>query len=136
MAEDSGYASQSSNSSHPSRRPILGPSNHVVLGPLTSEGGGIGVESGQLIQWNPEEYFDNKISYAMGYGCLFDWKSRLRKKNCLRFAWEWAKANKREFMAAITVTLTLVCMRCRSQRCPRYARKTDDETIVKVLLVD
>ncbi len=82
-------------------------SKHVVLGPLTSEGVGCGVESGSLIQWNPEEYLDAKVSYGMTCGCPLDWKSRLRSP---KLVWDWAKSNKRELMAAITVTLTLVCV--------------------------
>ncbi len=82
-------------------------SKHVVLGPLSSEGGGFGVESGSLIQWNPDVYFDDNISYATTCGCPFNWKSRIRSP---KLVWDWAKANKREFMAAVTVTLTLVCM--------------------------
>ncbi len=117
--EDSGHTSPTSSSSFARRRQLAN-SNHVVLGPLTSEGGGIGVESGELIQWNPEEYLGDKVSYAMTCGCPFDWKSRLRPPS-LQLVWDWAKTNKRELMAAVTVTLTLVC----TVQKPRPTRQKD-----------
>ncbi len=85
-------------------------SKHVVLGPFLNGGTALSVGRGSLIQWNPDMPGDDSPSYAMTCGCPFNWKSRIG--HC-ELIWEWLKGNRREFMAAVTVTLTLVCMKRR-----------------------